>query len=257
MVVLTANLPPRKPSKAARWALRLALFVPVLFVMALVAHGLGTIDTAALILLMAATGALCFVALLLWIVGLRSLWTHGRKGGQALSWALLVLSPFIVIGILVVYAMLTQPPTMQASTDLIAPPLFTSETRADGVNASAILAAKLPSDSSTLTGRRYGAPMEVVLERVGEVVQQSGWQQRLQRGRIGADDEISIEYRGSVPVARVDAQMVVRLIDEGDTVFVDVRARTPQLPYDLGYNGWSIDRLLDRLDSQMIGVSAL
>jgi hypothetical protein len=46
----------------------------------------------------------------------------------------------------------------------------------------------------------------------------------------------------------------LRLADEGDTSFVDMRARTHFVPHDLGWNARLIEQYLKTLDFELIGI---
>ncbi|MBO6554524.1 MAG: DUF1499 domain-containing protein [Roseitalea sp.] len=254
-MLLTATLPSRRPSRSARWALNLAVFLPVLAGLSILAHRGTLIDTPTLLVLVALCGLLCLLGLLLFAFGLRSLWVHGTRGGRRLSWALFLLMPFVVLYAIAALAWALRPALSDVSTDLIDPPVFASERRAHGTGAPAVVAGRLHDGYPELLGTRFKAPLDATDGVVTEVAETLGWQRVRGRGRIGADDELFVEYAYKTPVLNMPVQIVVRTTDEGETTFVDVRARMPHLRHDLGISAGIVRRFLADVDYEMIGIA--
>ncbi|MCR9120649.1 MAG: DUF1499 domain-containing protein [Phyllobacteriaceae bacterium] len=254
-MLLTATLPSRRPSRSARWALNLAVFLPVLAGLSILAHRGALIDTQTLLVLVALCGLVCLLGLLLFAIGLRSLWVHGTRGGRRLSWALFLLMPFVVLYGVATLAWALRPAVSDVSTDLIDPPVFASERRAHGTGAPAVVAGRLRDGYPDLLGTRFKAPLDATDGIVAEVAETLGWQRMRGRGRIGADDELFVEYAYRTPVLSMPVQIVVRTTDEGETSFVDVRAQMPDLQHDLGVSAGIIRRFLADIDYAMIGIA--
>lgn len=255
MLLLTANLPNRRASRSARWALNLAIFLPVLAALSILAHRGGMIDPTAFLVLLGLCGLICLVGLGLFAVGLRSLWVHGTQGGRRLSWALFLFMPFIVLYLGAALAHATRPALSDVATDLINPPLFEAERGADAASASAVVAGRLVDGYPDLLGVRYKAPLDATREVIGQVAADRGWQRVRQRGRIGADNDLFVEYRHRTPILAMPVDIVIRATDEGETTFVDIRSRMAHVPHDLGVNAGLIARFLADLDYAMIGVA--
>lgn len=252
--LLPRPLPGRQRSKAATWSLRLAAFAPVLAVVAIVAHRAGMIQPTVFVALATIVFIVAVCGVALAMVAFHSLWWKGKKGGRATLWAIVLsivtLSPFIAGG----YEYLVHPAQADVSTDLVNPPLFSEEERTLAPNASAVVAGRLSDGYPSLTGRRYNAPPDAIRESILKVADDFGWLLVDRRGRIGADDEIYFEFSDSAPVIGMPGRVVLRLTDEGDTSYLDVRARTDYLSHDLGGNARMIDRYLKALDYELIGI---
>lgn len=254
-MLLTANLPRRVPSVAAAWALRLAVFLPVLAALSILAHRGGTIETPAFLILMALCAVICLAALGLFMAGLRSLWVHGKRGGRKLSWALFLLLPFLAFFGWVATNWIVRPMVSQVSTNLVDPPLFAAEIGGGAISASALVAAQLVDGYPALTGVRFKAPLDVTVDLSDRIAAEIGWQRQRGRGRVGADDAVFAEYVYKTPVLSLPLDIVVRAADEGETSFVDVRARMRFLPHDLGLGARVAGRFQAELDYAMIGVA--
>ncbi|RST82838.1 DUF1499 domain-containing protein [Aquibium carbonis] len=66
-----------------------------------------------------------------------------------------------------------------------------------------------------------------------------------------ASAEVSIEVRAFSRWLRFPADLVVRLTDEGETTFVDLRSASHFAQHDLGDNADRIRRFLVDLDARM------
>ena len=254
-MVLTSNLPARQPSRAAMWSLRLAVFLPVLAALSVLGHRGAFVDTPTFLILIVVIGVLLALALLLFAIGMRSLWLYGMRGGRRLSWAMLLMLPLIAAYAWAGVAWISHPALTDVSTDLVDPPLFSSEIARAGANATALVAGDLIDGYPELVGQRFSAPLDVVDEQVRAVANRLGWRLAQQRGRIGADDAILLQYEHQTPILRMPVQLVVRSTDEGDTIFIDVRSRMPYVAHDLGHNARLVRRFLFDLDFAMIGVA--
>jgi len=247
-------LPARLRSRTAGWALRFAVFAPILALVSLAAHHLRMVDTPTFLVLAGCVAAIALIGLALIFVASRSLWLKGTKGGHqvigALFFTILTLAPFTVA----VTAFFSNPLQNDVSTDLVDPPLLSVETKFSAADPMAIVAGHLRDGYPELSGRRYKAPPEAIEETILQVAEARGWKLVSRRGRIGANDELFFEFVYWVPVLGIPGSVVLRLADEGDTSFVDMRARTDYVPHDLGWNARLIDEYLKKLDYELIGI---
>lgn len=247
-------LPARQRSRSAAWALRFALFAPVLAMVSLLAHYLAIVDTPTFLVLAGCVVVIALVGMVLIFVAFNSLWLKGTKGGRqaigALFLAILMLAPYTVAAT----AFFSKPFQSDVSTDLVDPPLFAEDMRLSDADPMAIAAGHLRDGYPELSGRRYKAPPEAIEETILAVADTRGWKLISRRGRIGADDELFFEFSYRVPVLGIPGAVVLRLADEGDTSFIDMRARTLYVPHDLGWNARLIDQYLKTLDYELIGI---
>ena len=240
-----ARLPSRPPSRAARWALRFAVLCLVLTIAALLAHRGGMMGTQAFLLALAALVPLAIVTLLLVLAGMRSLWLRGSKGGRRLAWAVFIMLPLMAPLVFGAVLAVRHPAGAEATTDPADPPGFGGEVRGP-FNAGR-------SSRAELAGLRYNAPIDAVLAAIGEVAEARRWREVGRRGRIGADDQVFVQYAHRTPVLYMPIEIVVRIADEGDTSFIDARARMPHVPHDLGATARLTETFLADLDFAMIG----
>lgn len=247
-------LPSRQRSRSAGWALRFAVFAPILALVSLLAHYFGMVDTPAFLVIAGCVAVIALVGLALIVVAFNSLWLKGTKGGRqvigALFFTILMLAPYTVAAT----AFFSNPYQSDVSTDLVDPPLLAEEARLPDADPKAIVAGRLRDGYPELSGRRYKAPPEAIAETILQVAEARGWKLVSRRGRIGANDELFFEFSYRIPVLAIPGSVVLRLADEGDTSFIDMRARTDYVPHDLGWNARLIDGYLKTLDYELIGI---
>ena len=130
-------LPRRMPSKSAKWALRMAIFIPALALLSILAHRSGSVDTPSLLVLLAMIALCAFIAFLFVIAAFRSLWVNGKRGGRRATWALFIIAVVAAPYLYAAALSITRPSVTEVSTDLIDPPVFQEETQLFGENAGA------------------------------------------------------------------------------------------------------------------------
>lgn len=121
----------RPVSHSAFYSRRLALLGFVVFVMAWALHRFGPLETPFFLAILLVCVLLAVVALYLAVLGLMMLWTKGARGGKASAHALVLLilplSPLFVAAPLY----LNQPAIYDVSTDLLDPPEWITQVKAD------------------------------------------------------------------------------------------------------------------------------
>lgn len=246
-------LPRRLPSRSAKWALRIALFVPVLAIFSILAHRSGRVDTPTFLVLLVVVAAIALLALFFVFLAIRSLWVSGKRGGRRASWALIlssiVLAPYVYGATLWV----TRPNQSEVSTDGANPPIFRSELAQYGDAAAKVVAEKLEGGYPAINGRRFSASPDFVLEEVLKIAKTLRWTVADRRGRIGADTELVIEFAHKTLFLAMPVRIIVRLVDEGETSYLDVRSKSFFTQHDLGLNAQMINNLLAALDFNLIG----
>lgn len=255
-MVSMAALPERRVSPAAEWARRLSGFALVLLLISGLGHRYGLVETVALFWLLGLVFVLAMLGLGLAVVGFQRLWDHGEKAGRASLAAtvlsLLVLSPYLFGAYLVV----ARPPLTDISTDLHEPPQFLLAPRSRSGGMNPILpigeeAAELQMRHyPEVSGRRYEASMDRVLNAVRAVVAAHGWRPlRPLPAELDAT-EFSFEAEAPTWLLRFPADAALRLTDEGESVFVDMRLSARYGGNDLGYGARRIRAFMAALDAE-------
>lgn len=247
----------RRVSPMAEWARRLSGFALVLLVTAGIGHRYGLTETVAFLWVLALVAALAIVALGLAAGGFARLWKHGDKAGRASLTAallsILVLAPFGISAWL--YWRL--PALTDISTDLDQPPDFVvaPQFRDSRMNAIAPIipeAAALQMQAyPDIAGRRLDASPDRALAALAPVIAARGWKVRGAMPVSAQTPEISIEMEAPSFFLRFPADAVVRLSDEEETTFVDMRIAARYGPHDLGSNARRIHAFMAELEAEL------
>lgn len=254
----------RRVSPAAQWARTLSSFALVLACTAAVGHRYGMVETPAFFWVLALVAAIAILSLLCAVVGFRHLWTHGDKAGKASFAATLmgtiVLIPFVLAG----YLAYTTPPLHDVSTDLVDPPPLRRAAleRTSQMNAvtpySAEMVAVQREAYPDVTGRRLDASMERAVAAVQAVVASHGWRARTPwPTEFETGSEIILELEAPSYVLRLPADAALRLTDEDESIFVDLRLNSRYGRYDLGENARRIRRFMNDVDAEFARQSLL
>ncbi|MGD9914682.1 MAG: DUF1499 domain-containing protein [Rhizobiaceae bacterium] len=259
---LTPALPvsyERRQSGAARWSRRIASFSAVLLVTAALAHRFDLVQTEPFFWVLGVVALLAVFALILAATGYSQLWTNGDKGGRNSTWgvvtALVVLLPFIISA----YRIAVFPFLSDISTDLADPPALTraAALRTGGMNTvepispqqGEIQARNYPG----VTGRRYNMPAERVREALDAALANHAWTP-LGPTRPLADEagpETTVELTAYSFWLALPADVAIRVIDEGDTTYVDMRSASRYARHDFGDNATRIEAFLAELDTEV------
>lgn len=247
----------RRSSASAIWARRVAVFSAVLLVVSGSGHRYGLVPTVAFFWLLGIVGTLAIIALLLASIGFFRLWEHGDRGGRASTRATLIAIAVLVPFAIGAFRAVTLPRLTDVSTDLGDPPgfFFAQFARAPDMNRvgsitsdqADLQAAAYPA----LTGRRYTLTVDRTKEIVTTVVRNLGWhiegtpQEPLDAGRT------TIEAAAPSPIFGFVSDVAIRIIDEGETSYVDVRSASRYGSHDLGDNAAKITRFFDELDAEI------
>jgi hypothetical protein len=244
-------------SRAAALARRLAVFSFVLFVLSALGMRRRLMDTAEFVILLGLVLFLALLALAAAAWGWRRVWRFGDKGGgnvvAAIFFSAIVLLPFVVAGVLFVI----EPPISDVSTDLDDPPAFVAAPR----DRTGVMNRIRPIDPRqanaqraafpAVSGRRYGASIDHVLAVVRQTMKADGW--RITSAPSLGEDQIEYEIEAVARTALLPfpSDVVVRLRDEGDSTYVDMRSASRYGRFDLGTNAARIRDFLARLDVAM------
>ena len=259
MVVLAE----RRASRGARWASRFATFSAVLLVVSTLGHRFDLVETVGLFWLLGLVALLAVMALLLGGAGLFDLWMNGDYGGmsaaRAIGLALLVLAPF-GFSAWQVYA---YPQLSDISTDVADPPPLEAAItlRTMAMNPVAPISAEqgqLQQDAyPDLTGRRYPLSADRVEELAASLVLANGWQFTRQPTPPVDGGDSFIEALAMTKVLALPVDVSIRVTDEGDTSYVDMRSASRYGAHDLGDNAARITDFLLALDAAVAGAAGI
>ncbi|UXN63371.1 DUF1499 domain-containing protein [Phyllobacterium sp. A18/5-2] len=176
---------------------------------------------------------------------------RARSGGAVI--ALLVLAPFVTT----LYQALALPTIYDVSTDVTDPPeLFAAGQRTERMNPLVNDEDSRGLQSSAypqVTGRRYEGSPDRILTAVNTVIANNGWTIISQRGEPGEDEEILLEVVARTWLMGFTSDVVIRLADEGETTYVDMRSVSRYGIHDLGENADRITAFMTALDAEVQG----
>lgn len=249
----------RRFSSAARWSRRLATFSCVLLVVAGAAHRFALLDTMPFLCVCAIVAGLALAALVLAAIGFRGLWRRGDEAGLNATAGVLAAALVLAPGALAAYRVATSPSLADVSTDLADPPslALAARQRTIGMNPVAgIDAAHAMLQQAAypeITGRRYGLPPDRVRAIVEDLVGRRGWTVGDGDTRLAPDGPgvFRIEAVARSLVFGLASDVSIRLIDEGDSTYVDMRSASRFGSNDMGDNARRIAAFLVDLDTEV------
>jgi len=232
-----------KRSRLAASSRRAAWFAALLFVLSAIGHRSGLVETPAFLAVLGLVAVLAALALLLGMVALVRIWNSGDRGGSdALKAALIaaiVLLPFAGSAA----RAFTMPALSDISTDTEAPPTLSDDDPGDPFPPEQrdLQAAAYPK----VAGRRYPIPLERAIEAVQTLFQENGWE--LGEPLVGPG-EATLRATAFTLILGFPSDVAVRIADEGESSFVDMRSRSRFGDHDLGDNAARIEAFLAALD---------
>lgn len=250
----------RRPSRAARLALPPAVFAPVLGGVATIFHRLGWMEDQNFIIVLFVSFLLALAGAGLALMGLRSLWTRASLGGLRSAAALFFTLPVLVPAGLAVWLASTTAPLSDVSTDVDDPPRFSNAAasrRAANVNEPPRLKPDLQKQFyPAATGRRYQLSADAIHAHVIALVDEAGWTVRGNAAFNAGAGEWQIEAEVTTPVTGFRDEVIIRLTDEGESTFVDMRSASMFGANDLGTNARRIVDFMKSLDLRVQSTSA-
>lgn len=248
----------RRSSASAIWARRLALFSAVLLVTSTAGHRFGLIASVPFLSLLGITVVLALIALVLAAVGFAMLWEYGDRGGRASTRAVLIAVAVLLPFAVAVYQLFTLPRLTDISTDTLDPPEFrratalrTSDMNPIGRISTADADAQVAYYPAA-TGRRYPLPIDRAHDIVSAVLENLGWTIIRNPGLQLEANEITIEALARSPVFGFVSDVAIRIVDEGETSYVDVRSVSRYGSHDLGDNAAKVARFYDGVEAEIL-----
>lgn len=245
----------RFTSRFAVWSPRFGgvAFLMLLFSMFLQRFAL--IRFSDLIVLMAISACCVFISLFFAVKALYNLWVYGARGGiealKGIVYSLITATPLaLFIGL-----WFSSPAIYDVSTDTQNPPVFFRMVRpSDALPIKRVLTEQVAlqmSEWPEMSGRRYDGTTDRILKSVLSVLASYGWPVIAQRNIQGEEGGVYIETIAKTFYLGFISDIVIRLTDEGDTTFVDMRSASRYLPRDFGANADFIIAFMDALDTEI------
>ena len=245
----------RRPSRAARWALPPSVFAPVLAGTSILAHRLGTLSDLNFVYVLFAALVFALAGALLALFGLRALWRDAAVGGRRSGLALALSAPILLPAAAAVWLFQVTAPLSDISTDTQDPPHFSSPSiPGPGMNANEpprLNAALQKQFYENVTGRRYQLSSDGIAAQVTAVVLEKGWEPLSEKPVERAQGEWLIEAKVTSTVLGFVDDIVVRVTDEGESTYVDMRSASRFGAYDLGTNARRIVEFMNALDTRI------
>lgn len=245
----------RLTSYAALWAPRLGSFSLLVLLASILSHRFSLIKTFDFFIFVGVAGVCATISVILSLKGLYDLWQNASLGGlksiKGLIYATLTLLPlgfFIALWFIM-------PPLYDISTDTDTPPDFISDNRpSDALKIEPTLSKQTAmqlTEWPQLSGRRYDGSPDRIMASVLNVLTQKGWPVVARSGNSG-DYELYIQTQIKTLYLGFFSDIIIRLTDEGDTTFVDMRASSRYLTRDLGIDANFIMTFMEVLDIEML-----
>jgi Protein of unknown function (DUF1499) len=242
----------REKSAAATWSLRPAVFAPVLAIVATIAHRTGSLGTQSFLLVLMAAFATALAAFCLSLLGFSDLWRSsaigGRRSALAMALSLPVLAPAVMAG----YLSQVTAPLSDISTDTQDPPHFVQPlTPIPGGNTNepprldGAIQDKFYPD---LAGRRYPLSADSIIADVMTVIDDKGWQLKAPTAQSDGNADWVIEANVKSAIFGFVDDIVIRVTDEGEAAYVDMRSASRYGRSDLGANARRIADFMNDLD---------
>lgn len=251
----------RSPVASPRWARRLASFAAVLFAVSAAGHRYGFIETPGLFWLLGLVALIATGALLLAANGSFEIWHRGGAGGADVAWAVClaaaVLTPFVIAA----WRVYAYPALSDISTDTADPPSLAvaATLRSPDMNPVApitpVQAAIQGEAYPEMTGRRYSLSADRVQELAVDLVRGRGWELAAPPSAPPSGGEGRIEALAKTPLLALPVDVSIRVTDEGDTSYVDMRSASRFGSHDLGDNAARIGAFLSALDTAVAGAA--
>lgn len=242
-------------SRAAVWSPRFGGLAFFILLFSVVLHRFSVIDVADLIILIAISSFCVAVSLFLAVKALYSLWAYGALGGmkalRGIIYSLITGTPLMLF----FGFWFALPALHDISTDTQNPPAFFRATRpSNALPLKSILTEQAPLQTSQwpeMSGRRYDGSPDRIRESVLNVLAAYDWPVVAQRKFQGKEDALYIETMAKTFYLGFISDIIIRLTDEGDTTFVDMRSASRYLPRDLGTNATFIIDFMNALDTEI------
>ncbi len=242
-------------SRAAVWSPRFGGLAFFILLFSIILQRFSVIDVVVFIILIIISSCCVVVSLFLAFKALYSLWVYGALGGmkalKGIIYSLITSIPLMLFWEL----WFTLPALHDISTDTQRPPVFFRTARpSNALPLKSVLIKQTALQMSQwpeISGRRYDGPPDRISDCVLNVLAAYDWPIIAQRELKSEEHEIYIETMAKTFYLGFVSDIVIRLTDEGDTTFVDMRSASRYLPRDLGSNAAFIIDFMNALDTEI------
>ncbi|WP_208435166.1 DUF1499 domain-containing protein [Bartonella phoceensis] len=242
-------------SRAAVWSPRFGGLAFFILLFSILLQRFSVINVIDFIILIIISACCVAIALFLAFKALYSLWMYGALGGmkalKGIIYSLITATPLVLFFVF----WFAFPALYDVSTDTQNPPAFFRAARPrDALLLKNVLveqAALQMSKWPEMSGRRYDGSSDRIHNSVLNVLATYDWPVVAQRKFKGEKNEIYIETIAKTFYLGFISDIVIRLTDEGDTTFVDMRSASRYLPRDFGSNAAFIINFMDALDTEI------
>ena len=241
---------------SASWARRFAVLALAVVAVAVAAHWFLILETPGFFWSLVIAVYMAVAAVLLAGIALPRVWYYGYRGGRDIVTAFLLGGLVLLLYCAAVYVGSTTARLNDISTDLDDPPVFIEAlaTRTPDMNrisgANESWKEEQSAEYPEVTGRRYDVPIENVRAAVEATMHARGWD-ILGPKIIGTGSRFNVETTVWSLVLALPSDVVVRMVEEGDSTFVDMRAASRYGERDFGINAALIIAFLKDLDAQV------
>ncbi|EJF81973.1 DUF1499 domain-containing protein [Bartonella doshiae] len=245
----------RLTSRAAVWSPRFGILAFFILLFSIILQRFSVIYIVDFMILMIISACCVVISLFLAVKALYDLWMCGALGGmkalKGIIYSLITSVPLILLGGL----WFAYPPLHDVSTDTEKPPAFFRTIRPKNslplkstlTEQAALQMSKWPE----MSGRRYDGSPDRIRESVLNVLEAYGWPVVVQREFKGEENAFYIETIAKTFYLGFVSDIVIRLTDEGNTTFVDMRSASRYLPRDFGSNATFIIDFMNALDTEI------
>jgi hypothetical protein len=242
----------RKPSWAAYLAYHVAILSFAIAVLSTVLHFFEKLSSPYFVYSFAIAVVLAFFAFLCALIGLYVLWKNAAKGGKKSIFSLSMSVPILVLASSACVLMAKAAPLSDISTDPIDPPHFVflrNSAKYLNVNEPPRINVTVQKKFyPQLTGRRYKVPFETILMNIQQQIEDNRWVPMSKTPTISGDGDWILETKVKTRFFGFVDLVVLRLSDEGDAYYVDMRSSSSFGIYDLGANARRIEQFMKDLD---------
>lgn len=242
-------------SRAAVWSPRFGGLAFLILLFSVLLQRFSAINVVDFILLIIISACCVVVSLFLAEKALYSLWMYGALGGmkalRGIIYSLITATPLVLFwGFWFAF-----PALHDVSTDTQNPPAFFRTIRpSDALPLKSVLVEQAALQMSIwpeMSGRRYDGSPDRIRESVLNVLAAYNWPVMAQREFQAEENELYIQTMAKTFYLGFISDIVIRLTDEGNTTFVDMRSASRYLPRDLGTNAAFIIDFMDALDTEI------
>lgn len=252
-------------SRAAWLGRRVAVFSLILLVVALASHRFGYLATTPFFWVLAVVVCLALLALIAAAAAFQRVWYSGYRGGGDMAVAVLISAVVLAPFVLTAWWAFATAPLSDISSDLDDPPSLLAATVFRTTDMNPIVAPDAARRQTqmraypAITGRRYAVTFDQLSKAVEALIKERGWELTSPLPD-GSEMEFTFEAIARVPVLALPSDVAVRVTDEGNATYVDMRSVSRYGPRDLGLNAALIDSFLVELDARaatLAGVAPL